>query len=335
MQSLELNLATRPFHNNTLYWLGYGLGAVLLLTVTFWNASAYIDYSQRLKNLAEIEGTIEKKTAELQRRDHAAQRAIENVNLPELATQAAKANDVIAAKAFSWTRLFNQLENVLPYTVRMLSVRPQFRFGQGGRRQADNVPEGAVPVSVEGIARDLRAILDFERSLIEDVHFSRVDPDRHSRTPEGETLFTLRFLYYPEGDPVEIERRAAAEAAALAEAEAAAAEAAALAEAEAAADEEVTPPAEDLGTETTADDPDDTAEPDAEPPRGPQPGGDEVRVESRRSQANVVESRPPEPRRADPPIPPGSAQDDNPAEGEQEPVDDEDESEDDDEEGVD
>ncbi len=288
MQTLELNLASRPFRNNTLYWLGYGLGAVLILVTTFWNASAYVDYSQRLENLAEIEGTIEKKTAELQRRDNAAQRAIGTYNLADLATQALKANDVIDAKAFSWTRLFNQLENVLPYPVRMVSVRPQFRFGQQGRRQAENVPEGAVPVGVEGIAKELRGMLEFQRTLIEDVHFSRVEPDRWSRVPGGqEVLFTLRFLYFPDGDPVELAARAEAEAAAAAEAEAVAA-----AEAEAEADAEAGPEQDASGEGDGTDQPAGEGEPAVEP-------GPEGNRDAGTPQANIVESAPPEPESAD------------------------------------
>jgi len=44
VQPLDLNLATRPFHNNTLHWLGYGLGAVLVIVMTFFNVDAYVDY---------------------------------------------------------------------------------------------------------------------------------------------------------------------------------------------------------------------------------------------------------------------------------------------------
>jgi hypothetical protein len=232
VQPLDLNLATRPFHNNTLHWLGYGIGAVFVIATTFFNVDAYIDYSQRLENLSEIGVNIEKKTADLQRRDIKAQRGIAKFDVDDLSTQASKANAVIDAKAFSWTRLFNQLEGILPYDVRMVSVRPQFAFGRQGRRQSEGVPKGAVPVAVEGVARNLGALLDFERNLFDDLHFSDVKPDRLSLTPEGaELLFTLRFYYFPQGEPLLVAEAEAA-AAAAEEATAAAAEEAAAAAAQ-------------------------------------------------------------------------------------------------------
>jgi len=113
------------------------------------------------------------------------------INLGDLSTQAAKANAVIDAKAFSWTRLFNQLEGVMPYDVRMVSVRPQFAFGRRGRRQSEGVPEGAVPVAVEGVARNMRALWDFERNLF-DGERSMAD-----HVPEdlcGESLMAIEHL---------------------------------------------------------------------------------------------------------------------------------------------
>ena len=52
---------------------------------------------------------------------------------------------------------------------------------------------------MEGTARDLTAFLEFERSLITNTHFDRVEPERSTHTKNGEILFQLSFLYDPEG----------------------------------------------------------------------------------------------------------------------------------------
>ncbi|NIW73917.1 MAG: hypothetical protein GWN08_01425, partial [Gemmatimonadetes bacterium] len=72
-----------------------------------------------------------------------------------------KANDVIEWKAFSWTRLFNRMEATLPWNVYLSAVRPIFR----GRQARETTDEGtrAVWVAVEGYAKSLQALLDFER----------------------------------------------------------------------------------------------------------------------------------------------------------------------------
>jgi hypothetical protein len=118
--------------------------------------------------------------------------------------QSERANEVIERRALSWTRLFNQLEKVQPYGVRMASIRPVY-LGDADRRTGgkdDPTLAGSVPVSVEGTAQSLEQFLEFERALLGDVHFARVEPERSSLTRNAsEVLFELRFLYYPYGRP--------------------------------------------------------------------------------------------------------------------------------------
>ena len=96
--------------------------------------------------------------------------------------------------------LFNLLEKVQPYEVKMVSVRPVFGAGPSSQPGApDLTGEEIVPVNVEGMARDLTAFLDFERALMADPHFDRVAPERRTHTENGEVLFLLSFLYDPEG----------------------------------------------------------------------------------------------------------------------------------------
>ena len=48
---LELNLATRPFRNNTLLWTGYALLAVAVVTFTAWNTVTFVDTRSTLDQL--------------------------------------------------------------------------------------------------------------------------------------------------------------------------------------------------------------------------------------------------------------------------------------------
>ena len=51
---------------------------------------------------------------------------LEKIDLTTLQPQAEFANDVLAQRNFSWTRLFNALETVLPWDVRLATVQPNF-----------------------------------------------------------------------------------------------------------------------------------------------------------------------------------------------------------------
>ncbi len=203
MQSLDLNLASRPFRNNTLLWAGLLIAVVVLGLLSVWNYRTFSKRSFYVEKLKGDQDSFENKYAELDREEAKIDAQLKQHELAELVVRADKANDVIHWKAFSWTRLFNQLQEVLPYDVQMTSVRPVFREDRRRRARAtQSEPDNAVPVNVEGVAKTIEAFLDFERRLFEDPHFDRVEPegyevDEHSR----ETIFRLRFQYRPDGIP--------------------------------------------------------------------------------------------------------------------------------------
>ncbi len=277
MQALDLNLASRPFKNNTLLWVGLSTAALAIVLAGLGNLQLYRRHRGLLDQLQGRVVQIETRLADLERRDGLARRAIGQFDLEQLEVKAAKANEVIRWKAFSWTRLFNLLEELQPWDVQMASVHPTFRV-EGATDAQRKVGTVGVPVSVEGIARDLEAFLEFERALLRSPSFSRVEPERTQRTPNtGEIVFALRFHYDPqaaEGPPPRPPAAgdAAGEAAGEPVPDPAAAE-------PVAGDESAAPPAD-----PAAGAPDPPAEPSSEPgSRGqapadaggvdPQPGG--------------------------------------------------------------
>jgi len=197
MQALDLNFATRPFRNNTLLWAGLALALIAIGALTLWNVQTYLESTHGLADLRQRAGDIESRRSDLARRDEETLLAIGLYELEPLAARAEKANDVIRWKAFSWTRLFNLLQDVQPYGVQMATISPVFRTEETGGR-TDSGVAGMVPVTVDGVARGLEDFLDFQRDLLTDPHFDRVEPVRASTdNNSGETIFQLRFYYDP------------------------------------------------------------------------------------------------------------------------------------------
>jgi Tfp pilus assembly protein PilN len=147
---------------------------------------------------------------ELGRREVTAKMGIKNHDLDLIDSQAIKANDVIMLKALSWTRLFNRLEKLQPYDVRMQAIRPVFNLGKktGTRERVTTASSGdleaqSVMVTVEGTAKNFEAFLELETALLQDPWFDRIEPERYSRLTRQETQFTLKFHYYPNKKQVE------------------------------------------------------------------------------------------------------------------------------------
>jgi len=204
MRSVELNLATRPFRNNTPIWTAHGALLVAVLAFSIWNLRAAVEATHQLRVLQSDIGGVERNLADLDQREDAAIKGARVFDLKTLQFQADKANDIILRRGLSWTRLFNTLETVVPYEVRMTQVRPVYGTERasvastGGSRAT--VFEGTVPVDVEGIAQSFESFLELERALIVDPHFANVEPVRSESSPgASEVRFQLRFLYDPDG----------------------------------------------------------------------------------------------------------------------------------------
>ena len=197
MQAVDLNLATRPFKNDTLLWSALVAALSVLTFVSWYNLQTWLENRALLGDLRESQASLRQRFDGLERRDSAAIRGIERHDLPALGAKTEKANEVIRWKSFSWTRLFNQLESVQPWDVQMSSIHPVFRTtGRGLRDQIEDPDQ--VPVSVEGTAKTLKDLLAFERQLIFDPHFDRIEPESYANDETtGETVFRMRFLYDP------------------------------------------------------------------------------------------------------------------------------------------
>ena len=201
MRPLELNLASRPFRNNMPIWTALGVLLIGVCAFSAWNAHSAIDATRKLHDLQADLGSVERRLGDLDRREENAVKGARVFDAKTMRVQADKANDIILRRGLSWTRLFNTLEHVVPYEVRMTTVRPVYGTRQAGSiGSGDTVFEGTVPVDIEGIARSFESFLELERALFVDPHFANVEPVR-SDTPPGssEVTFQLRFLYDPDG----------------------------------------------------------------------------------------------------------------------------------------
>jgi len=198
MQALDLNLATRPFRNNTLLWIGYCLAVVLLGAFTTWNVLTYREYKTNLRELRADIDSFGVEEQQLEVRERRAQTGVEKFDLVSLEVRAAKANEVIEWKAFSWTRLFNRLTEIMPYDVKLVEIRPIFQLGRVERSDGFDVrAEGAVPVLVEGVGKNFDAVFAFQNVLLESRYFGRVEPSKLRRTDDKrELIFEMRFNYF-------------------------------------------------------------------------------------------------------------------------------------------
>lgn len=187
MKPVDLNFATAPFRNNTPYYLGYGLGALALAAFTAYNAYAYLAYS---KSKADLESDYAQKKVRLDalyEQTGRLQGLIAKQNIGVLNERAEFTNKMLDNRRFSWTALLNALEEVQPYQVRLVSLRPI-------------ITPKSILIEARAISRDLKAFWNFQQNLQNDPHFRRVYPGGYNKnSEEGELVFNIAFNYFPDG----------------------------------------------------------------------------------------------------------------------------------------
>src|SRR5882672_7532521 len=158
---LDINLATHPYEDAKEFWQQWGLGLVLTAVVTLalmgftlwkWRNAAKdrAEVSSLQHNVAVLDAKLARSEAVLNRP--------ENRTLRE---QSNYLNNLFQQKAFSWTRVFEDLERVMPPRLHVVSIHPEV--------DANNQLE--IKLTVAGESRD-RA-LDLVRKMEDSQHFQQ------------------------------------------------------------------------------------------------------------------------------------------------------------------
>ena len=121
---LKLNLATRPFYNERVIdsvLLLLGIVALVLMVAggrtVFQLSNTYTDVV-RMAELSETQvGTVTQEMVALNQ-------SVSEDELEALRLSAAEANRLIDQRVFSWTELFNIIEQTLPNRVMLTGLRP-------------------------------------------------------------------------------------------------------------------------------------------------------------------------------------------------------------------
>ena len=123
--SVPINLASQPFRRDRPFQLAALAGSVLLGGLLIWQiAVGMLERTQR----AELGAAQEQATRQLtllqteRTRLDATFRKSENADAIEFALFL---NGLILRKSVSWTKIFADLDQVMPHNVRLVNVRPQ------------------------------------------------------------------------------------------------------------------------------------------------------------------------------------------------------------------
>jgi type IV pilus assembly protein PilN len=189
---LDINLATQPYEDSRLFWVQWGgalaaLG-IVTLALLYFTVNAWLGARKDRILIGQYEQQIAERDKE--RADaQALMNAPQNANTRD---RSQFLNDLFYRKAFSWTRVFENLEDVMPPRVHVVSIHPELT----------NENELAIKLVVAGDSRD-RA-LELVRKMEASKHFRQTQIQQESAEAanngnQGDTVkFDISALYVPE-----------------------------------------------------------------------------------------------------------------------------------------
>jgi type IV pilus assembly protein PilN len=122
---LDINLATRPYEDAREFWARWGLGVGLLAALTLvllvFAVRGWSNAGRDRHNIAQLQKQID----ELDKERTEDQAVLDMPVNRSTRDQSQFLNGLIQRKAFSWTRVFEDLEPVMPPNLHVVSLRPE------------------------------------------------------------------------------------------------------------------------------------------------------------------------------------------------------------------
>lgn len=186
---IDINLASQPYEDGRKFWMRWGtaLGVLGVLTVVL----LVLDITGFLASHHDRVVMAQTRTL-IADRDRTRAQADRVLNLPENRTtrdQSRYLNELIERKAFSWTRVLENLEKVMPPRVHLVSISPQL----------DENNELALKMTVAGDSRE-RAV-ELLRRMEDSRRFAQtaITAERHVESQTGDTeQIEMASIYIPE-----------------------------------------------------------------------------------------------------------------------------------------
>jgi Tfp pilus assembly protein PilN len=187
VKRFDLNLSTRPFPAYRLVNVALFLVFVLLLVVSVWQAYGFVQFSSMAREIRDSERSIRAEAESLGSHVAALKSTLDRPEAAAKLSEIGFLNGLIARKDLSWTRLFANLEEMVPDSVHLVSLRPD--VGQNG----------AVTLHLEVVARSIADVSRFIEALEKSPEFENVIVSVEQKEPSAATdvNISLTANYFP------------------------------------------------------------------------------------------------------------------------------------------
>lgn len=185
----NFNLATAPLENNRRFVAGSGvLGAIALAAVVFLSLNAVHARRANREMRMSIDNLREQIRIEL-RQQESLRNAFKEPQAVESLKRSEFLNGLIEARTFPWTKMFADLEQILPAGVRVISISPQM----------DNEGRVKVTLSIGAVneEQEIKFLTAMDASpVFSEVHIMQeTHPEKEQQGATDKVLLSLEAHY--------------------------------------------------------------------------------------------------------------------------------------------
>jgi type IV pilus assembly protein PilN len=187
---IDINLASQPYQDSGQFWAYWGTGLALLVLTTALLLYLAVTGFMRAGHDREQMAKLQAKIQTLDKEQNTAETIMNQPQNRSMREQSRFLNDLFQEKAFSWTRVFEDLERVMPAHLHVLSIHPDV--------STDNNAE--IKLSVGGDSRD--QALDLVKKMEASKRFrqTRIESEKFAGDRQGNAdpvQFEIVTLYVP------------------------------------------------------------------------------------------------------------------------------------------
>jgi hypothetical protein len=172
---IPINLASQPFRHDRAMLIGSGLLAVIMIaTLAMLVSLARIDRKNKIESMKQL-AVEHKRLAKVQKDLAEVDQELHQPKNEAVLERSVLLNQLLLRKGISWTRIFSDLEKVVPYNVQVLQIRPSV---DGKNRIYLQMVLGADQTTqLAAFVQKLEASESFGATTVTDIHPpSQTDP---------------------------------------------------------------------------------------------------------------------------------------------------------------
>jgi len=187
---LDINLATIPYEDAREFWVRWGAGvgvlALLTLVLLAWAVEGWTKAGRDRHDIARIQGQIEERDKERSE----AQGFLDMGANRSTRDQSQFLNGLIQRKAFSWTRVFEDMELVMPTNLHVVSLQPKLN------------EQNQMELEIRVVGENRNAAVELVHRMEGSKHFQGAQLEQESQSGDGSAVMALvDAIYVP--DPMD------------------------------------------------------------------------------------------------------------------------------------